>query len=587
MVVLVALVLVILTLAAFLPVLRAGFIDNCDDAEYITSNTHVQAGLTPKSVQWAFTARHASNWHPVTWLSHMLDIELFGMNPRGHHAVNLALHIASALLLFLILFRLTAQIWPAAAVAALFAVHPMHVESVAWVAERKDVLSTFFMMLTLGAYVLYTEKKSALRYIPLAALFALGLMAKPMLVTLPIVLLLVDFWPLGRFSREKAGVLVVEKIPLFVLSIASCVMTYTAQHAGGATSLMASIPLPYRVANALIAYLTYIGKMLWPTRLAMFYPHPEKSVSFPLAAVCALALIAITFAALKLARRHPYVAVGWLWFVGTLVPVIGVIQVGGQAMADRYSYIPFIGLFLIVAYGAWELVGTQRRTLLALGASVILIALSMATFKLAGTWTSNRTVFAHAVEVTSGNWFCYNNLGNALLDENRVDEAMTNYELALRYRPGYSLAHTNLGNTLAMKGDIKRAEEHCRIALSIDPNSADAHNNMGKALAMQERYDEAIEHFKRATELQPDLVESTYNLALAYHRQGRLGEAVDAYRRALVLDPAYGPALTNLPVVLLEMKDYRSALTAVQDAQSRGVQISQEIIDELTRAGGA
>lgn len=575
--------LVAVTVCAFAPVLRAGFIDKCDDAEYVTSNRQVQAGLTAASVAWAFTTMQASNWHPLTWISHMADVSIYGMNPAGHHATNLLLHVASTILLFIVLYRLTGSLWPSAFAAALFGVHPMHVESVAWVAERKDVLSTFLMMLTMLAYSRYVRNKRAATYIPVVLLFALGLLAKPMLVTLPFVLLLLDYWPLARHKTQGWARLAIEKSPLFALSIASSIMTYVAQHHGGATSLMASVPLNYRIANAFISYVEYIVKMFAPVRLAMFYPHPGTGLSLPLAAGAGILIVALTAAIFAASRQRPFLAAGWLWYLVTLVPVIGIVQVGGQAMADRYSYIPFVGLFIILCWGVEDFFASRGGAAAVAAGVAVVGTLSVLTFAQAGTWRSNVTVFQHAVDVVPGNWFCYNNLGNALLDDNRIDEAIANYEMSLKFRENYELAHTNLSNALAMKGDLPKALQHAEVAIRLAPDSADANNNLGNCLAQSGRIQEAIPYFTKAIKLNPDIVEAHHNLGLALYREGKVRESIVHYREALRLNPKFDRTYGFLALALSDIGDYAGARETVRSAETQGQPVPSEIIAALSR----
>ncbi len=440
----ISLLLIIATFMAFWQVTHCDFI-NFDDPEYVTDNRHVQDGLTVEGILWAFTTGHAANWHPLTWISHMVDVQLFGLQPGWHHLTNLLFHLANTLLLFLVLNRMTKALWQSAFVAALFALHPLHVESVAWVAERKDVLSTFFWMLTMGMYVSYVARPGLTRYLTLLLCFALGLMAKPMLVTLPFVLLLLDYWPLQRLEQKKppqevrkplskdkkrtppvkAPVqpvdhwplirpLLTEKIPLFVLAVLSSIVTYLVQHHGGAVESLEAFPPSARVANAFVSYSTYMVKMLWPTNLAVFYPHPRW---WPLWQVLGsvVLLIAITVLAIRGAKKRPYAAVGWLWYVGTLVPVIGVVQVGSQAMADRYTYIPLVGLFIIVAWAVPELLKKwpYRKEALIVLSALCLLCLFLVTWRQVGYWRNSIALYDHALEVTDANSLIHNNRGTA------------------------------------------------------------------------------------------------------------------------------------------------------------------------------
>ena len=429
--------LIAVTLAAFWQVRDHEFV-HYDDDKYVMENPHVPTGLTRESIKWAFTATHASNWHPLTWLSHMLDCQLYGLNPRGHHVSSLLFHAANTVLLFLVLRRMTGALWKSAFVAALFAIHPLHVESVAWVAERKDVLSTLFWMLTMLAYLRYVEKPTIQRYLPVLMLFALGLMAKPMLVTLPFVLLLMDYWPLGRLDNglsvtrdrlKRYWGLVREKLPLFALTAISCVVTFLVQRHGGAMPDLEWLPLDVRIANALVSYAKYIGKMLLPRHLAVLYPYPSGTLPLWQLAGAVFLLMYVSVMVFRSRQRYPYLAVGWAWYVGTLVPTIGIVQVGKQALADRYTYVPLIGLFIIIAWGVPDLVARwcvvsswrRRRILLAVSATASILALMTCTWFQVGRWRDRISLYTHALRVTSNNATIHNNLGNALLAEGKID----------------------------------------------------------------------------------------------------------------------------------------------------------------------
>jgi len=477
----VCIVLSIATVLAFWQVSRCEF-TTLDDIRYVTKNRSIQQGITVDAIAWAFTSYYAGNWDPVTWLSHMVDIELFGLQPRGHHLTNLLLHLLNTLLLFLLLHRMTKSLWQSAFVAALFALHPLHVESVAWVAERKDVLSTFFLMLTMGAYIFYVERQGPARYVIVLLLFALGLMAKPMLVTLPFVFLLLDYWPLRRFipkriervkgsadGKGKAGKrnpkkgaikaeaptkdiftwslvrpLFLEKLPLLVLALASSVIAYLAQQRVGALELNEVLPLASRIGNAFVAYALYMMKMIWPSRLAVFYPHPE---SWPPLVVIGTTLlfIAITLSVLWKGRKYPYLPVGWFWYVGTLVPVIGIVQVGSHAMADRYSYIPLIGLFIMCAWGIPELIRKWRygKEILAMSATVILLILGMVTWIQVGYWQNSIALYDHTLNVTENNSLIHNNRGNEYLALKNYAQALVDYSKAIEINPKYAEAVRN------------------------------------------------------------------------------------------------------------------------------------------------
>ncbi|MDI6828453.1 MAG: glycosyltransferase family 39 protein, partial [Armatimonadota bacterium] len=460
----VPLLLLVATAGSFSLILGNGFI-NFDDGEYVTENAHVRAGLTWEGLKWAFTTGHAANWHPLTWVSHMLDVEVYGLKPWGHHFTSLLLHIASALLLYGILRRLTGFQWRSALVAGLFALHPLHVESVAWVAERKDVLSAFFWMLTIWAYSYYVESPKIRTYIPVLAFFMLGLISKPMVVTLPFVLLLLDFWPLCRttFSRnslciippKKVGYLVLEKIPLFILSAVSCAITYLVQQRGEAVRTLQTVPIADRISNAIFSYVAYIGKMFWPRNLAIFYPYPVEGLPIWEVVWLGLVLICITFVAAYLAWSKPYLIMGWLWYLGTLVPVIGIIQVGSQAMADRYTYIPLIGIFIIIAWGLPDIIGFTLKSkrkgeaihsfgILPFGAIVSLVVFAICTWIQVGYWRDSVSLFEHTLAATKDNVVAHTSLADALREKGKLQLAAAHYSRALEIYPFDPIAVLNL-----------------------------------------------------------------------------------------------------------------------------------------------
>ncbi len=502
---LICLGLVLATAVAFEPVSHNEFV-SYDDAMYVTENPRVNRGLSFESLRWAFTTTHASNWHPLTWLSHMLDCELFGLNPFWHHLVNLLLHTANTLLLFWVLTRLTGEVWASAFVSAAFALHPLHVESVAWVAERKDVLSTLFWMLTIVAYMRYTKQPSILRFSLVFLLFGVGLTAKPMLMTLPFVLLLLDYWPLRRFQRSTVRCLVCEKIPLLILTVLSCIVTYIAQETTGATEMVENLALATRINNALVSYVGYLIKMVYPTRLAVLYPHPGASLAVWQRIASSLVLVVITAGAIYLARhgRH-YLAVGWLWYLGALVPVIGLVQVGRQGMADRYTYLPSVGLFIIAAWGAADLSAKwrYRKVVLSASALVVLGALLVCTRMQVRHWRNSFTLCERALAVTENNAVMHYSMGNAFRSADKLDEAITQYQHALRIEPNHSRTHGNLANALLLQGRLKEATEHYRQAVQLDPNYLNARYNLGLALSKQGNFTEAIKHYRHVLALEP------------------------------------------------------------------------------------
>lgn len=527
---LLCLALVFIVLAVYIQVGNHSFI-NLDDNAYVTNNPHVASGITVQNVVWAFTSVDAYNWHPITWLSHMADVRFFGMNPGGHHITSVVIHTISSLLLFLLLLRLTGALWQSLFVAAMFALHPLHIQSVAWVAERKDVISGFFWFLTLLLYAKYVEKQKTTLYVLTILSFILGLMSKPMLVTLPLVMLLLDFWPLERFRYEgdkhhnsgRAIALIKEKIPFFVCSIFSGVVTIYAQGKGGAIAASDMTSLWLRFENAMTAYVKYIGKTIWPHDLALFYPFP---LSIPLwQAICSL-LILILFSALAIrARRHsPYVLAGWLWFVITLMPVIGLIQVGGHSMADRYTYIPLTGLFIVAAWGVPDLMKGMRhqRRITALIAATVVITSAILTWQQLAYWRDSVSLFRHTLQVTSGNCMIHNNLGLTLALKGEYEEAIQEFRKALRIYPNYTEAHNNLGATFDFKGDFDAAIQEYREAIRINPDHADAHYNLGIDLQIRGDLDAAIKEYQETLRIQPYNSNAIKKLQNAFAQKWRM-----------------------------------------------------------------
>ena len=497
--ILTCLFLVMVTLAVYRQVQHFDFV--FDDFLYIVENRHVQDGLTLDSVIWAFTTTHAGNWHPLTWLSHMLDFKLYGLNAGGHHLISLFFHIANTLLLFVVFNKMTGDFRQSGFVAVLFALHPLHVESVAWVAERKDVLSTFFWLLTMLSYIWYVKRPAVSKYLLVILFFALGLLAKPMLVTLPFVLLLLDYWPLCRYQVEQSGCfegqaqqkqsaldLVWEKIPFLMLATISCVVTFLAQKHKGYVRSLDVLPLTLRIANALVSYVKYIGKMIWPAKMAVLYPHPGVFPWWKIAGAFLL-LLAISLLIIRGIKQSPCFAIGWLWYIGTFVPVIGLVQVGSQSMADRYTYVPFIGLFIIIAWGVPAILAGRSYSTIGLAAlAIICLPVLMAlTWKQLGYWENNITLFEHTLEITSNNYLSHYNLGTALEKQGCTEEAIEHYLKALRIRPGYVDAHNNLGVSLFSKRDVEGAIASFREALRIRPDYSRAKNNLKKALMIQQQ----------------------------------------------------------------------------------------------------
>jgi tetratricopeptide (TPR) repeat protein len=556
--------LVLLTLAVYLPVLYHGFVQY-DDQQYVTDNPRVQAGLTWRELVWAF-GFHAGNWHPMAWLSHMLDCQIYGAWAGGHHLTNVLLHIASALLLFSVLNRMTNAIWRSAAVAALFAWHPLHVESVAWVAERKDVLCAFFWMLTLWFYGRYAAKPSTVCYLPALGSFVLCLMSKPMGVTLPFVLLLLDYWPLKRIANcelriANIKILLLEKIPFLALSAVACVLTLCAQQLALAST--AGLPVSGRIANVVVAYNHYLAAMFVPRNLAVYYPY---QFHLPVLTIgcAAIVLGLITLLAIKDFRRRPYLIVGWLWYLGTLVPVIGLVQVGDQAWADRYTYLPLIGLFVAIVWLACEII--KSRLVLQAASVIAAFALLALTSKQLGYWQSTRTLFEHANEVTQKNALAVTILGSLLDNEGKMNDAMEYYQTALRYSPTFPEAHFFLGNALEEQGKPDEAIAEYQKALWFRPMQEQTHIFMAIALAKQKRYGEAIAHYMEALKLDPDSAPAHNNLARIYQTQGRFDDAIAHYTAALEIDPKLAIAHNNLGILLLQKGDLAEGTGQLREA---------------------
>ena len=576
---LVYLVLIFVTLVVFHQLPSHDFI-NLDDDILVYENPHVHAGLNKEGIAWAFTTFEAYNYHPLTWLSHMLDCQLFGLKPGMHHLTSLLFHLMNTALLLLVLRRMTGTLWRSGFVAALFALHPLHVESVAWVAERKDLLSAFFWFLSMWAYARYAERPGLKRYLPVVLFFGLGLLAKPMVVTLPFVLLLLDFWPLGRMQFRQAETdsrpleprvsvfrLVWEKIPLFALATISIVVTLVAQQQGGALKSLELFPLTTRIANALISYVSYVGKMIWPHNLAVYYPYSGSVPGWQVAGA-GLALICLTVLFMWTARKRPYLVVGWLWYLGTLVPVIGLVQVGSQAMADRYTYLPVVGLFIALAWGVPSLFARwhHRQSILAISATILLVSFTVCTWLQLRHWQNSITLFQHTLQVTTNNHFAHNNLGVALAHNGRLDEAMSHYSKALRLKPEAFEVHNNLANALAAQGSMDEAIKHYFEALRLEPDYDKAHNNLGNALVGKGKVDEAINHYAEAIRHNPDYAGAHYNLANALAAKGSVDEAIKHYFEALRILPDWAGAHNNLGVSLEKSGKLKEAIDHYHEA---------------------
>ncbi len=601
---LICVVLGLLTWASFGPVTHHEFI-KFDDHRYVTDNPHVRTGLTWANVRWALTAGYASNWHPLTWVSHMCDVEAYGLRPGGHHLTNLLLHLANTLALWFVLWRMTSRLWASAAVAAFFAVHPLHVESVAWVAERKDVLSTLFFLLSIGAYALYAQASAegpeaasgavqpaprriagrAGLYIAALLLFALGLMCKPMLVTLPFVLCLLDWWPLRRVSvpfapSKSVPGLLVEKIPFLLLSILSCVATYLAQ--AGSHSVTAGLPFRLRAANAVVSYLKYIGKTFWPSNLAVFYPHPDTRYGLPATAgypaseqwpwglvlLGALLLAGISCVALWRARRWPWLFTGWFWYLGTLVPVIGLVQVGMQAMADRYMYIPSIGLFIAIVWGALELLPASQRTRTTLSAAAVALVICCAVITHRQTlyWHDNLSLFEHALAVTRHNAFAECNVGEELARRGQPDQAQKHFRAAQLADPRNPLAYMDLGIAFELEGKVDQAVPQYEAVVRLRPWSQSARLTLAGVLNRLGRKDEALAQYAQVLQLNPDQPAVRYEVASILAAQNHLPEAVAQLQRVVELQPDFTAAWVEWGTLLASRGRFAEAQAPLRQA---------------------
>jgi tetratricopeptide (TPR) repeat protein len=629
---LVCLLLVGIILAVYWNLSRYEFI-NYDDNIYLSENQQIQSGLTKESLAWSFNLQENKKfyWHPLTWISHMLDVELYGMDPGRHHLTNVIIHVFNTLLLFLILNRMTGALWRCAFVAALFALHPINVESVAWIAERKNVLSTFFGLLALWIYAGYARRPGLFRYLGVALFFVLSLLAKPMLVTLPFVLLLLDYWPLKRIEfqqlmgggLDRAGRLIVEKVPLFILSVLSVYLSMASTRGIGNVISLQAVPLMLRIENTLVSYIKYIGKLIWPSDLAIFYPYPEIIPLWQLMGALAV-LCAISIVAIRSLRNHPYIAVGWLLFLGTLVPVIGLVQVGRwQEMADRFAYVPLIGLFVIIAWGIPHLVNRwqYKRIGLTIGACVLLLVLAVTTRSQVRHWEDSVTIFQQAVKATGGSWIAHNNLANGLMNRNKNNEAIRHFRLALqgnppepagvyfnlavaltnqgrnpeaiecyaevlKLAPEYVNAHINMGAVLDREGRTDEAINHFLEALRIEPNSDKAHFNLGNTLLAKGRLDEAINHFSNALRLNPNFAEAHNSTGLALMQKGKLEEAIRHFRKAADIKPAYRDAEENKKLAESIDGKIKNAAAGMRDSMNFNLQdpeIGLKMVDLLEK----
>ncbi len=570
----VCVVLVLACIAIYGQTISHTFI-NYDDNLYVTENMNVQAGLSLKGMEWAFVTDKALYFHPLTWMSHMLDCTLYGLHPWGHHLTNLLFHTAASVLLFLAMRLLTGALWPSAAVAALFAVHPLHVESVAWIAERKDVLSAFFWMLTLGAYGLYARRGGVMRYAAVAAAFILGLMSKPMVVTLPFVLLLLDWWPLGRVDlaapmesmARKTGRLAVEKIPLFLITAISCTSTFVMQAQGKNLSFGERLPIVTRCANAIVVYVIYLVKMVWPSGLAVYYPHPMGRPAWQIAGA-AVVLAAITLFCLWHARRRPYLIVGWFWYLGTLVPVIELVQAGKFSHADRYTYLPSIGISIMAAWGAVDLAAAWHvpRRALAVASGAAIVALAVCSAVQTSHWRNDSALFGHAVAVGWESSIACTNLGKIAADEKRYDEARTYLKRALELDPEYANAINDLGTLAVNQKHYDEAETYLKRALELDSKNVEALYNLGLVAKDENRYEDAKAYLNKALNLDPGYFKAFNNLGVIAMEQGHNDEATGYLKKALELKPNHANALSNLGKLAMDDKRFDEATPYLKKA---------------------
>jgi protein O-mannosyl-transferase len=578
---LICIFLMVATFCAYSQVQNHEFI-NYDDDKYIKESSLVQAGLTNENIIRVFTTTHFGGWQPITSISYILDYQLYGLNSKGYLLTNLFFHIANSLLLFLILFRMTGAIWQSAFVAAIFALHPLNVESVAWVAERKNVLSTFFLLLTIWAYIQYTEKPTFKRYGLVFLLFAFGLMSKSMLVTLPFVLLLLDYWPLERFKLGRSEVkfkatqkdkyfdgkknilkLVLEKFPLLILSALCSIVTLILLKKArvGESATQDQLSILTILTNVMISYFDYIWKMLWPKGLAILYAHPGNTLAAWKGVLCGIALLIITIISIKLIKKAPYFAIGWFWYLGTLIPVIGFIRLGNHLIADRYAYLPLIGIFVIIAWGVPELLKEwyYRKNVLKVSAGILILTLMLITWIQVSHWKNSITVFKHAIKVTDKKYpnfaVIHNNLGNTLFADLRIEEAIDHLKMAVDINPSYIKAHQNLGIALFADQKIEEAIDHLKMAIKLSPNHAQVHYNLGIALFANQKIEKAISYYKTAIKLKPNYTKAHYNLGYALLQKGEIKEAAYHFRATLKLRPNFVEARDKLEFALLRLQE--------------------------------
>ena len=547
-------------IAVYWPVYNYDFV-RFDDGEYVVQNYNLREGFSWDTIRWAFTTNRASNWHPLTWLSHTLDYQLFKDWAGGYHLANVGFHLANTIMLFYVLLRMTKAMWASALVAALFALHPLHIESVAWISERKDLLSTLFMFLTMLAYVRYVEKQSAERYFAVLFVFAIGLMAKPMLVTLPFVLLLLDFWPM---ERKFNTALIVEKIPLIICSFVVSVVTYVVQKGGDADSLFPHFGLVIRLKNVIVSYVGYIWMMMYPGKLSVLYPHPGDTLAIAKVAGCALLLIVLTGLFVYLGRKHKFFVTGWFWYLGTLVPVIGFVQVGAQGMANRYTYITLIGLFVIIAWSLKEFVKEKNRKAVAVMAAVVLVLFAFSTGNELKYWKTSKSLFGRAIQVTTANHMMLDNYGSILVEQGEVDGAIKCFEESVRVFPDSPSGNNNLGCALQEKGDYKGAEPYFRHAIKVNPQFIHAYLNLGRNLQRQDRIPEANEIFAEALRLNTGKPDAYLRLGLNFAELQRFELAIEAFTKAIAMEPQNMDAYGHRSLALAQIGKIDEAIADTQ-----------------------
>jgi len=556
--IIISICIIVAIFIAYEPLCHNGFVVY-DDQQYITENPHITGGITQNSIIWAFTKSHAANWHPLTWISHIIDYQFFGLNPLGYHLVSLLLHIANSLLVFWLFSRMTDAVWASAFIAAVFALHPLQVESVAWAAERKTVLSGLFWLLTMAAYIRYAKRPSVGRYILLFLVFGLCIMTKPIVVTLPLALLLLDYWPLCRVKWKR---LIIEKIPLLVLSAILSVITFVVQRQGGAVATLEKIPLDARISNMFISYMRYIGKMVWPSQLAVFYPPLPENLPNIIATTCALLFVIVLIFCIYIIPRRKHITTGWLWYIGTLVPMIGLVQAGAQSMANRYMYIPILGLLIIVAWTVRDIVANRPRWKIipAVSAVVIILLMIILTRTQTKHWQNSLTLFEYALKVTKDNTIAENCYGCALFDAGRGDEAVQHFRRVVKISPFYAEARNNLGQFLLKQGKLDEAIACFNELIRQKQDSAQVYSHLAEALSMQKKYDDAAKYFAKALKLNSQYTGAQRQMGFALLASGKADQAVLYLNQALRTEPNNADIYVNLGTAYTLLGQYKPAV---------------------------